>query len=145
MLVQAILKSKATDGVETVPPSTPVSQAASILAEKRIGTVIISEDGGHTASGILSERDIVRELAQSGSGCLSQPVSAYMTSDLVTATRQDNVQDILARMTEGRFRHMPVVEEGKLVGIVTLGDVVKAQLSELAMEKEALQTMIMGH
>ena len=68
-----------------------------------------------------------------------------MTSDLVTATRQDSVQDVLSRMTEGRFRHMPVVEDGKLIGIVTLGDVVKAQLSELAMEKEALQTMIMGH
>jgi CBS domain-containing protein len=122
-----------------------VSDAAKILAEKRIGTVVVSEDGGETASGILSERDIVRELAASGSGCLAKPVSAYMTSDLVTATRQDSVQDVLSRMTEGRFRHMPVVEDGKLIGIVTLGDVVKAQLSELAMEKEALQTMIMGH
>ncbi|MBO9413257.1 MULTISPECIES: CBS domain-containing protein [unclassified Ruegeria] len=145
MLVQAILKSKATEGVETVTPDLTVSDAAKILAEKRIGTVVVSEDGGETASGILSERDIVRELAASGSGCLAQPVSAYMTSDLVTATRQDSVQDVLSRMTEGRFRHMPVVEDGKLIGIVTLGDVVKAQLSELAMEKEALQTMIMGH
>ena len=68
-----------------------------------------------------------------------------MTHDLVTATHQDTVQDIMSRMTEGRFRHMPVVEEGKLVGIVTLGDVVKAQLAELAMEKDALQGMIMGH
>ena len=145
MLVQAILKSKATDGVETVNPSLTVSEAAKILAEKRIGTVVVSEDGGATASGILSERDIVRELAASGSGCLTQPVSAYMTSELVTATQQDSVQDVLSRMTEGRFRHMPVLEDGKLIGIVTLGDVVKAQLSELAMEKDALQGMIMGH
>ncbi|WP_170445751.1 CBS domain-containing protein [Ruegeria arenilitoris] len=145
MLVQAILKSKSTDGVVTVAPSMTVSDAAKILADKRIGTVIVSEDDGETAAGILSERDIVRELAASGSGCLTQPVSAYMTRKLVTATQQDKVQDVLARMTEGRFRHMPIVEDGKLIGIVTLGDVVKAQLSELAMEKDALQGMIMGH
>ncbi|WP_171121331.1 MULTISPECIES: CBS domain-containing protein [unclassified Ruegeria] len=145
MLVQTILKSKATEGVVTVTPDITVSEASKILAEKRIGTVVVSVDGGETASGILSERDIVRELAASGSGCLNRSVSAYMTSDLETATRQDSVQDVLQRMTTGRFRHMPVVEDGQLIGIVTLGDVVKAQLSELAMEKEALETMIMGH
>ena len=145
MLVQAILKSKATEGVVTVKPSATVSQASKILAEKRIGTVIVSDDGGQTAKGILSERDVVRELAASGSGCLNEPVSSYMTKELVTTTRQATVQDIMSRMTEGRFRHMPVVEDGKLIGIVTLGDVVKAQLAELAMEKDALQGMIMGH
>ncbi len=145
MLVQAILKSKATEGVVTVKPSATVSEASKILAEKRIGTVIVSDDGGQTAKGILSERDVVRELAASGSGCLNEPVSSYMTKELVTTTRQATVQDIMSRMTEGRFRHMPVVEDGKLVGIVTLGDVVKAQLAELAMEKDALQGMIMGH
>ncbi|WP_170760442.1 CBS domain-containing protein [Ruegeria lacuscaerulensis] len=145
MLVQAILNSKATGGVETVTPSVTVSEAAKILAEKRIGTVVVSEDNGQTASGILSERDIVRELAANGSACLTQPVSAYMTRNLETATKQDTVQDIMSRMTEGRFRHMPIIEDGKLIGIVTLGDVVKAQLTELAMEKDALQGMIMGH
>ncbi|MEO1106723.1 MAG: CBS domain-containing protein [Pseudomonadota bacterium] len=145
MLVQAILKSKATEGVVTVEPSATVSEASKILAEKRIGTVIVSDDGGQTAKGILSERDVVRELAASGSGCLNEPVSSYMTKELVTTTRQATVQDIMSRMTEGRFRHMPVVEDGKLIGIVTLGDVVKAQLAELAMEKDALQGMIMGH
>ena len=145
MLVQAILKSKITDGVVTVKSSATMSQAAEILANKRIGTVIISEDGGQTAAGILSERDIVRELAASGSGCLEKSVSAYMTKDLVTASQQDTVEAILSRMTEGRFRHMPVLEEGKLIGIVTLGDAVKAQLAELAMEKDALEGMIMGH
>ncbi|WP_120635340.1 CBS domain-containing protein [Ruegeria sp. EL01] len=145
MLVQAILKSKAAGGVVTVGSTATVSEAAKILAEKRIGTVVISDDDGQTASGILSERDIVRELAKNGSGCLTQPVSSYMTQKLITATRQTTVQDIMSRMTEGRFRHMPIVEEGKLVGIVTLGDVVKAQLTELAMEKDALEGMIMGH
>ncbi len=145
MLVQAILKSKAAGEVVTVEPSATISDAAKILADKRIGTVVVSEDGGKTATGILSERDIVRELAASGSGCLSKPVSAYMTTALVTTTRQATVQDIMSQMTEGRFRHMPVIEEGQLVGIVTLGDVVKAQLIELAMEKDALEGMIMGH
>ena len=143
MLVQAILKSKPNSSVFTIKPGAKVSDAAEILAKNRIGTVIVSEDGT-TADGILSERDIVRELAVSGSGCLDEPVREYMTQRLVTCTRQDNAQEVLQKMTEGRFRHMPVVEEGKLVGIVTLGDVVKAQLSELAMEKDALEGMIRG-
>ncbi|MBO9449573.1 CBS domain-containing protein [Tropicibacter sp. R16_0] len=144
MLVRAILNSKSGSGVVTVKPSASVADAAKILSEKRIGTVVVSDDG-ETPAGILSERDIVRELAKSGSGCLNQTVSTYMTSELVTCTSDSNVQDILAQMTEGRFRHMPVVEEGKLVGIVTLGDAVKAQLAEVAMEKDALAGMIMGH
>ncbi|TMV08821.1 CBS domain-containing protein [Ruegeria sediminis] len=145
MLVQALLKTKATEGVVTVPSSTTVSEVAKILAEKRIGTVVISDDGGETAMGILSERDIVRELAASGSGCLFGTAKAYMTTNLVTCTSQSSVKEIMSLMTEGRFRHMPVVEEGKLIGIVTLGDVVKAQLMEVEMEKDALAGMIMGH
>ncbi len=144
MLVQAILKSKASDAVVTVAASVKVAEAAKILADKKIGTVVVSSDGVQ-AEGILSERDIVRELAKSGGGCLDKAVSEYMTRELVTCTSQSSVDDILTQMTEGRFRHMPVVEDGKLVGIVTLGDVVKAQLSKLAMEKDALQGMIMGH
>lgn len=145
MLVQAILKSKATEGVVTVPSSTTISEVAKILAEKRIGTVVVSDDGGQTALGILSERDIVRELAASGSGCLFGTASAYMTKEIVTCTIHSTVKEIMSQMTEGRFRHMPVVEDGKLVGIVTLGDVVKAQLMEVEMEKDALEGMIMGH
>ncbi|MCT4610725.1 MAG: CBS domain-containing protein [Pelagimonas sp.] len=144
MHVQQILKSKGTEGVFTVKPGTPVSEAAAILAEKRIGTVVVSSDGT-TADGILSERDIVRELSRSGAGCLNQCVEDYMTRELVTCARDDNAEAVLAKMTEGRFRHMPVVEEGKLVGLVTLGDVVKARLSQLSMEKDALEGMIMGH
>lgn len=145
MLVQQILKGKPTGGVLTVTPDTTVAAAAKMLAENRIGSVVVSEDEGATAAGILSERDIVRELAKIGSGCLDKPVSAYMTRKLQTCGSTDSAQGVLARMTEGRFRHMPVVEEGKMVGLITLGDVVKAQLSEVAMEKEALEGMIMGH
>jgi CBS domain-containing protein len=144
MQVHHILKSKATDAVVTVKSGTTISDVAKLLAEKRIGTVVVSNDG-QTAMGILSERDIVRELASSGGACLSETVDAYMTSKLVTCGRNEDVDAILTKMTEGRFRHMPVVEDGKLVGLVTLGDVVKARLNELAMERNALEGMIMGH
>ena len=144
MQVHHILKSKATDAVVTVKSGTTISDVAKILAEKRIGTVVVSNDG-ETAMGILSERDIVRELANRGASCLSDDVDSYMTSQLVTCGRNDDADDILAKMTEGRFRHMPVVEDGKMVGLVTLGDVVKARLNELAMERNALEGMIMGH
>lgn len=145
MLVQQILKSKATEGVLTITSEASVAQAAKKLSDNRIGSLVISDDDGVTAIGILSERDIVRELARVGSGCLDQPVSTYMTRELETCTSQSTAQELLTRMTEGRFRHMPVVEEGRMVGLVTIGDVVKAQLSELAMEKQALEGMIMGH
>ncbi|MEP2531018.1 CBS domain-containing protein [Shimia sp.] len=144
MLVSQILKSKGSEGVLTVTPETLVSEAAKILAEKGIGTVMVSVDG-EVPAGILSERDIVRELARSGSGCLKDSVETYMTSNLVTCGRNDDAVEVLEKMTQGRFRHMPVLEDGKLVGLVSLGDAVKARLSELAMEKDALQGMIMGH
>ncbi|NIZ61300.1 histidine kinase [Sedimentitalea sp. CY04] len=144
MLVHLILKSKASAGVVTISPDAKISEAATLLADRRIGTVVVSSDGEH-AEGILSERDIVRELGKSGGGCLDKEVSGYMTRKLITCTSHDNVGQILQQMTDGRFRHMPVVEDDKLIGLISLGDVVKAQLSQVAMEKDALQGMIMGH
>jgi|TARA_B110000908_G_C10250835_1_gene451941 CBS domain-containing protein len=144
MQVYQILKSKSDDKVVTVPPGTLVSEAAKILADRKIGTVVVSPDG-EIASGILSERDIVREIANRGATCLSDTVDTYMTSKLVTCTRNESADNVLQLMTKGRFRHMPVVEDGVMVGLVTIGDVVKACLSELAMEKNALEGMIMGH
>lgn len=144
MLVQMILKSKGDDGVVTVKPGTRVEDAARILAERRIGGLVVSADGT-TADGILSERDIVRSLAVRGAKCMQETVDEMMTRNPVCCTRQDTSDAVLTRMTDGRFRHMPVVEDGKLVGIVTIGDVVKARLQELSMEKSALEGMIMGH
>ncbi|MCR9114307.1 MAG: CBS domain-containing protein [Rhodobacteraceae bacterium] len=144
MLVQQILKSKGDSGVITVAPGTKVSEAAQILAERRIGGIIISSDGKHP-EGILSERDIVRALALKGGACMTENVDDIMTRNPVCCTRQDSADLVLTRMTDGRFRHMPVVEDGAMVGIVTIGDVVKARLQELSMEKAALQDMIMGH
>jgi len=144
MLVQQILKSKGDNGVITVTPDTPISEAASILAERRIGGLVVSSDG-EAVDGIVSERDIVRALAVRGSGCLTETVSEMMTRNPVCCAKQDTSDAVLARMTDGRFRHMPVVEEGRLIGIVTIGDVVKARLDELSLEKTALEGMIMGY
>jgi CBS domain-containing protein len=144
MLVSQILKSKADDRVISVPPDTPVAEAARIMSEWRVGCLVVSRDG-RRSEGILSERDIVRELGRRGHACLADPVRALMTAEVETCGRGDDAVDILTRMTEGRFRHLPVVEKGEMVGLVSIGDVVKARLAELAMEKEALEGMIKGY
>ncbi|MGR3498316.1 MAG: CBS domain-containing protein [Limimaricola soesokkakensis] len=144
MLVQQILKSKANDTVATVAPDITVAEAARQLSEKRIGALVVSQDGKR-ALGIISERDIVREIGQRGPDCLSEKVEEMMTRDPVTCHRDEVADAVLARMTEGRFRHIPVVEGEEMVGLISIGDVVKARLSELAMEKDALEGMIMGH
>lgn len=143
MIVREILKGKPTEGVITVAPGSRVEAAAAVLSEKRIGSVVVSADGKSFA-GILSERDIVRELGKRGPTCLAETVDEMMTKDLETCTLADTAESVLERMTQGRFRHMPVVEEGEMIGIITIGDVVKARLSELSMEKNALEGMIMG-
>ena len=144
MLVSQILKSKADAHVMTVQPQMTVAEAAAIMAEKRIGALIVSRDGS-TADGILSERDIVREVGKRGGTCLIDTVSSLMTRDPVTCSRPDTADQILQTMTDGRFRHLPVVEDGKMIGLISIGDVVKARLSELSMEKTALEGMIMGN
>ncbi|WP_299030747.1 CBS domain-containing protein [uncultured Sulfitobacter sp.] len=144
MLVSQILKSKADDTVVTVLPSTTILEAAKMLSERRIGTLIIARDA-HVPDGIVSERDIVGQLGRAGAGCLSEAVSSIMTTKLVSCTREMRADIVLEKMTEGRFRHMPVIEDGVLVGLISLGDVVKARLTELAMEKDALEGMIRGH
>jgi CBS domain-containing protein len=144
MHVSQILKSKPTIGVVTIGPDKKVSDAANLLSNKKIGSVVVTSDGTH-ATGILSERDIVRELGKRGAGCLEDLVSQMMTRDPVTCRPSDTADEVLGRMTAGRFRHMPVVEGGKMIGLITIGDVVKSRLTELAMEKDALEGMIMGH
>lgn len=143
MLVQQILKSKSDDGVVTVAPGSRLAEAAQLLATRRIGAVVVSPDG-KAAVGILSERDIVRELAQSGAACLETTVDAVMTREIVGCALKDSSDEVLAAMTTGRFRHMPVLERGEMVGLISIGDVVKAQLATLEMEKDALESMIKG-
>ncbi len=146
MLVQEILKSKTGDTapIITISPDHSVAEAAALLGEKRIGAVVVSSDG-QRVEGILSERDIVRQLGKSGGGCLDMTVRELMTTDIVSCAPRDNADQILTRMTEGRFRHMPVMRDGAMIGVISIGDVVKARLSELSMEKQSLEGLITGH
>lgn len=143
MQVQQILRSKADDGVVTVTPGTTVAKAAELLSTRRIGAVVVSPDGKRVA-GIISERDIVRELGRRGAGCLSDTVDSIMTAKIVGCRRDELANDVLQKMTDGRFRHMPVMEGDQMVGLISIGDVVKARLSELEVEKDALEGMIKG-
>lgn len=144
MLVQQILASKGTDRVVSVTPETSIADVTQVLSKHRIGSVVVSNNGD-TAQGILSERDIVRAMATHGADIVHDPASKHMTSKLVTCALGATADQVLKTMTDKRFRHMPVVEDGKLMGIVTIGDVVKARMTELAMEKDALEGMIMGY
>lgn len=141
MSVAALLTNK-SGSVLTVSPTTPVCDAAKLLAENRIGAVIVTEQNDHVA-GILSERDIVRGLASHGAAVMTQPVSDLMTAPVETCTRSETVDDIMQRMSDGRFRHMPVTEGAKLVGVVSIGDVVKHRINELQHEKDAMRDYIM--
>jgi CBS domain-containing protein len=143
MLVQQILKSKPDETVVTVPPGTSLAKAAELLSARRIGAVIISPDGKKVA-GILSERDIVRELGRRGVACMADSVDVVMTAKTIGCSRNDTADDVMQKMTDGRFRHMPVLEGDDMIGLISIGDVVKARLSELAMEKDALEGMIKG-
>ena len=145
MLVKQILSMKASGDIITIRPAATVADAARLLSEKRIGAIVVSDDG-RTPLGILSERDIVRELSKSGAAVLDRPVSDLMTRKLVTCTTGEDALAILERMTEGRFRHLPVVDDaGEMIGLVSIGDAVSARLKELHAEKEALTGMIMGN
>lgn len=143
MLVSHILRSKSDNEVVTLPPGTTVAKLAEVLSARRIGAVVVSHDGCKV-DGIVSERDVVRELGRQGPACLTAPIESLMTARVTTCTRKDSADQVMAIMTEGRFRHIPVVEDGQMVGLISIGDVVKAMLSELAMEKDALEGMIKG-
>lgn len=140
MTVEHILRGKGSD-VITAPPSTPLGAVAAILREKRIGALVISQDG-RGIDGILSERDIVAALADHGAQALDAPASTAMTRDVVTCSRRDSVQDLMTVMTDRRIRHLPVAEEGALAGMISIGDVVKARLAEVEAEAAALRDYI---
>src|SRR3712207_2590141 len=113
MNVEHILSEKGHD-VVTIAPQTPLKEAARTLSEKRIGALVVS-DSGNPVLGILSERDIVRALAAGGGAALDDPVSRYMTAKVVTCTRRSPINDLMETMTNGKFRHVPIVENGQLV------------------------------
>ncbi|NUO97670.1 MAG: CBS domain-containing protein [Nonomuraea sp.] len=136
MLIGTILRSKGS-AVTTVAPASTVRELLGKLADHNIGAVVVSTDGD-TIEGIVSERDVVRRLHDRGAEILDAPVSSIMTTEVRTAGPGDNVEELRRTMTTHRFRHMPVVENGRLVGIVSIGDVVKSAIEELETEKASL-------
>ena len=146
MLVNQVLslKGDTAPNIVTIPSSATVEEAVKLLGEKRIGAIVVSDDGKKPV-GILSERDIVRELSKQGASVLAAPISGLMTRKVSTCGTGEDAHAVLERMTEGRFRHLPVVDEdGNMLGLVSIGDAVSARLKELNAEKDALTGMIMG-
>lgn len=144
MLVGQIIRNKAQQGVVIIAPDASLEEAVHLLAEKRIGAVVVSPDGSKVV-GILSERDIVRELGKRGAACLSERVDSVMTRNVFGCSPEDSADLVLQTMTQRRFRHLPVMEEDKMIALISIGDVVAARMSELQLEKDALTGMIMGY
>ena len=142
MPISDILRGKGNQ-VVTVTPESKVRHLLAILAEHRIGAVVVSRDGT-TVDGIASERDIVQALARLGAAVLSEPVTAIYTAEVHTVTPQTPIEEVMRMMTERRVRHAPVVADGRLQGIVSIGDVVKIRLGELETERTALTEYITG-
>ena len=142
MLISDILRVKGTQ-VVTVTPDTKVRRLLAVLAEHRIGAVVVSADGT-SVDGIASERDIVRALAKRGAAVMSEPVTAIYTAEVHTVTPQTPLEEVMRLMTEHRVRHAPVVVDGRLLGIVSIGDVVKNRIDDLETERTALTDYITG-
>lgn len=143
MIVQKILDEKPSGAIEMITAQETLASAVKKLGSLKIGALLVS-DGADGVSGILSERDIVRRLAADGVAVLDSPVASAMTSKVMGCAPGDTAISVLQRMTEGRFRHMPVMEGNKLVGVISIGDVVKARMTEIEMENKAMEDMIKG-
>jgi CBS domain-containing protein len=142
MNVETILRDKG-DWVATIRPDATIAAAIDMLNRERVGALVVSEDGGEVA-GVLSERDIVRALGRHGEDLLSRSVEDIMTRDVITCEPGDTVGELMSEMTNRRIRHLPVVVEGRLRGIVSIGDVVKNRLDEVEFEASSLRSFIAG-
>jgi CBS domain-containing protein len=140
MNVREILSVKGND-VVTIEPNTNLAAAAKLLAERKIGALVVTGPAGRVV-GILSERDIVHVLAMRGIAALETPIAEVMTRKVTTCNPADTIGSIMEHMTAGKFRHVPVVEQGQLTGIISIGDVVKHRLKEMEHEQEALRDYI---
>jgi len=140
MTVKAILSRKGGD-VVTIAPTANLTAAVRLLAERRIGAVIVTGPDNRVA-GILSELDIVRTLSERGPAALDENVGTVMTRKVTTCTETDTIAFIMERMTEGKFRHLPVVDQGRLVGVISIGDVVKYRMEEVVHDADALREYI---
>lgn len=142
MTVRQILDEKGRE-VVTVSPTMSTEEAARHLAEHKIGAVIVTGVSGKI-SGILSERDIVRAMASKGAAALSAPISSIMTAKVVTCSEEHTVNQVMELMTKGRFRHLPVEDHGKLIGIISIGDVVRRRIEDVEREAEEIKAYIAG-
>lgn len=141
MTIALILKDKGRD-VETVSSDTTLQDVVAILAAKKIGAVVVLKDG--SVCGIASERDVVRDLAKHGTDALTSKVDACMTAKVVSCREEDTIDAVMEKMTEGRFRHMPVIESGELVGLISIGDVVKRKIQQAERDTEEMKRYIAG-
>lgn len=144
MLIKQILAGKIHQEVYTISKDQSVREAVSDLAAHRVGALVVSPDG-QTVDGIVSERDIIREAGKKGLESFSLPISEIMTSKITSCEMASTAEEALKLMTDGRFRHLPVIEDGKLIGLISIGDVVKARLNEVESENSAMLGMIAGH
>lgn len=142
MTVRAMLKGK-SGGVITIGPDASLRDAVALLSERRIGAVVVSADGDRV-EGILSERDLVHAIHRHGTALLDSQVKDIMTRDVITCAPDMALTQVMETMTRARFRHLPVLENGKLIGIVSIGDAVKERLSELESETTQLRAYIAG-
>lgn len=140
--VSVILERKGAE-VVTVTPDVPLLSATRVMADNGIGALVVSADQ-RSVEGIVSERDLVRWLARYGTDCLQRPVSEVMTAEVWACSLETTVDELMATMTERRIRHMPVVVDGGLAGIVSIGDVVKSRLDELEFQAEVLEQYVTG-
>jgi CBS domain-containing protein len=139
MTVRSILNNKGHQ-VMSVEPDAKLAAAVKLLGEKKIGAVLVMNQS--RLEGILSERDIVRVIGERGAGALEEPVSQVMTRKVVTCKETDTVAELMEMMTTGKFRHLPVVDNGKVVGLISIGDIVKRRVQEYESEQEALRDYI---
>ena len=140
MNVETILTSKGSD-VATITQQASLADAVAQLRDRGIGALVVSNDGRHI-DGILSERDIVRMVARHGGACFGQSISEVMTTKVVTCSEASSIDEVMEIMTNGRFRHVPVEEKGRLVGVISIGDVVKKRIEEAVQEAEQMRTYI---
>lgn len=127
--------------VTTALPSDTVAQVSAVLAEKKIGAVVVVGDDD-SISGIVSERDIVRAIAAKGGDALSIPVSTIMTEAVITCEDANTIDQVMGKMTDGRFRHMPVAQNGRLAGLISIGDIVKAKIAQIEADAEQMRSYI---
>lgn len=140
MNVAGILSVKGTD-IVTAKPGQTLREIAAVLARHKIGAIVVIDEQ-QAVCGIFSERDLVRAIAEDGNRAMEEPLQTYMTRDVVTCAKEDTVAELMTRMTDGRFRHLPVLENDRLIGIISIGDVVKRRIAETELEVEAMKGYI---